>query len=340
MRSLADALGWPYECKQLAYTPLEYIPNLFLGASRLTLDRRSSSPLLPPWPDLVIGASRRSVPVALWIRKQSQNRARLVHLLHTMAPLHWFDLVLTLPQYRLPERSNVVRLAAPLNRAPSDRLQEATARIGPRLRSLPRPHIALLVGGSSSSYELDAATAARLGREASAAANAAGGSLWISTSPRTPPVAAEALLKEIACPSYAYRWRAGDPDNPYLAFLALADRFLVTVDSASLVVEACTTGRPVEIWEWPARFVLNGPKSPGDPPATRLARLRESLVYLGLVKPRRDFAAFQRVLRARGLVTSFGEGASVARQPLDDLERAVERVRALLAHPRRPAEAS
>ncbi|HJY85161.1 MAG TPA: ELM1/GtrOC1 family putative glycosyltransferase, partial [Candidatus Binatia bacterium] len=63
LTSLADALGWPYETKRLVYNPLNRCPNLLLGASLLSLDRRRSSPLTVPWPDLVIAASRHSVPV-------------------------------------------------------------------------------------------------------------------------------------------------------------------------------------------------------------------------------------------------------------------------------------
>ena len=37
--SLADALDWPYETKQLRYNSLNHCPNLFLGPSILTVDR-------------------------------------------------------------------------------------------------------------------------------------------------------------------------------------------------------------------------------------------------------------------------------------------------------------
>ena len=43
--SLADALKWPYETKQLLYNTLNHCPNLFLGPSLLSIDRRRSSPL-------------------------------------------------------------------------------------------------------------------------------------------------------------------------------------------------------------------------------------------------------------------------------------------------------
>src|SRR5262245_310602 len=82
---LAEALGWPFEAKRIRYNRLNQCPNLLLGASKLTVDARRSDPLAPPWPDLVIGASRRAAPLARWIKKQSGERSRLVHLLHTQA---------------------------------------------------------------------------------------------------------------------------------------------------------------------------------------------------------------------------------------------------------------
>src|SRR5262245_50940687 len=57
LTSLADALEWPYETKQLRYNPLNRCPNLLLGASLFSVDRRHSSPLEAPWPDLVLAAS-------------------------------------------------------------------------------------------------------------------------------------------------------------------------------------------------------------------------------------------------------------------------------------------
>ena len=114
---LAEALGWPFEAKRIRYNGLNRCPNLLLGASKLTVDTRRSDPLAPPWPDLVIGASRRAAPLARWIKKQSGGHSRLVHLLHTQSPLHYFDLVVTTAQYRLPERANVLHNLLPLNAA-------------------------------------------------------------------------------------------------------------------------------------------------------------------------------------------------------------------------------
>jgi mitochondrial fission protein ELM1 len=337
--SLAEALRWPYERKAMAYNWLNRCPNILLGATLASARRTAADQLRPPWPDLVIGASRRSVPVARWIRQQSGGRTKLVHLLHAMAPLDLFDLIITTPQYRLPPRANVLHLAAALNRIDGGRLAAAGAAWAPRLSGLPRPFTALFVGGNSATYRLDAETAARLGAAASAAAAAAGGTLLVSTSPRTSAAAAAAVVNAVTCRNVIYRWKAGDPDNPYHAFLALADRFIVTADSASLLVEACLMGKPVEIFSWPMR---RGPllrlkewlwRRYGRNARGVLAVTLDRLVDWGLLKPPRDFAALHRDLRARGLIAGLGESETVERRPLDDMERAVAAIRALFAPP-------
>jgi len=331
--SLAEALGWPYEAKTMAYNRLNRLPNLMLGASLLSVRRDIAHTLRPPWPDLVIAASRRSVPVARWIRSRSEGRTKLVQLLHAMAPLDLFDLVITTPQYRLPPRPNLLHLSAVLNRIDPARLAASAARWAPRFETLPRPHLALFVGGNSATYRLDVETARKLGERLSAAVAREGGSLLVSTSPRTPPPAAEALNAAIACPHVVYRWKPDDPDNPYHAFLASADRFVVTADSASLLVEACLTGKPVEVFDLPLR---QGPLARCKDWLWRrsgaggLAPVVDRLVYCGLLKPPRDFAALHRELQARGLISRFGQAAAASvRRPLDDMERAVAAIRHL-----------
>lgn len=336
MISLAEALAWPYETKHLVYSRYSQCPNLLLGASALGIDRRRSAALAPPWPDLVIAGSRRSAPVARWIKRQSGGRARLVHLMHTQAPLEHFDLIITTPQYRLPARANVLHNAAPLTNLDPARIAAAKAQWTGRFAHLPRPYTALLVGGNSSAYVLDASTAERLGRTTSARVQRSGGALLVTTSARTPADACAALRAAIDCPAFVHRWRQNDAENPYLALLGLADRFLVTADSASLLADACSTGRPVEVFDWPlradARTGLKGlVRRWGEARDRQTApdaatRLYDRLVDLGLIKPARDFAAYHRALEARGLLSSLDAASAPPRQPLDDMQRAVDRI--------------
>lgn len=319
---LAHALGWPYETKHLRYNILNNTPNTLLGASKFSVNRRRSDVLAPPWPDVVIAASRRAAPVARWIKKQSGGRTLLVHLLHAQLPLHHFDLVVTTPQYHLPPGPNVLQNLLPLNTPDPAEVQRAAARWAPLWGHLPRPWLAVLAGGSSSTYIFNRDVAVRLGREASRAAQEIGGSLLVTTSPRTRPAVADALLQSIDCPSYVYRWTRGSQDNPYLAYLALADRFIVTADSASLLAEACTTGKPVRVFDWEQRWSPEGPVFRWLPIVRNIWKM---CIDRGLVKPHRDFRDLHRLLKESGALD--GRIDAIA----GELERTVDRVRQCMA---------
>uniref|UniRef100_A0A1J3DTN6 Mitochondrial fission protein ELM1 n=1 Tax=Noccaea caerulescens TaxID=107243 RepID=A0A1J3DTN6_NOCCA len=72
------------------------------------------------------------------------------------------------------------------------------------------------------------------------------GSLRISFSRRTPKKVAEIIAGELSSNSKVYIWDGKDP-NPHLGHLALADAFIITADSISMLSEACTTGKPVYV---------------------------------------------------------------------------------------------
>ena len=77
--ALAEALGWPFEIKRLTYRPTELLTNLLAPLTLLGIVRRRSSPLAPPWPDLIISAGRRNEPPCRWIQARAGKRVRLVH---------------------------------------------------------------------------------------------------------------------------------------------------------------------------------------------------------------------------------------------------------------------
>jgi uncharacterized protein len=247
--ALAEALGWPFEVKQLACKPYEFVPNMVLRCTLAGIDKAQSSPLEGPWPDLVISAGRRNEPVARWIKAQAPDVVRLVHVGRPWGRLHHFDLVVTTPQYRLPKRPNILHNSTPLHRVTPDRLAREAQRWEARLRHLPRPFTAVVVGGSSGPYCLDRRAAERLAQDASAFAAQRGGSLLITTSARTPTAAIEALEEAISVPANLFRWSREATDNPYFAFLGLADEIIVTGDSMSMLSEACATRKPVHIFD-------------------------------------------------------------------------------------------
>jgi len=165
IRALAEALGWPYEEKHLAYRRLGRLVDVWRGSTVLGVVRKRSSPLTPPWPDLVISASMRNEPVCRWIRRQSAGRTRYVHIGKPWARAGDFDLVVTVPEYRVPHLPNVVPNQLSLHRVHPQRVADEARRFEPSVAHLPRPFVAVLVGGYSGPYALDREKAERLGRE-------------------------------------------------------------------------------------------------------------------------------------------------------------------------------
>ena len=249
LRALADGLGWPVEIKTLSYRKFEMRTTLLRGGDLRGVDLARSDVLAPPWPDLVLSMGMRNEPVCRWIRDQSQGRTRLVFLGRLWSDPSHFDLVITTPQYRVPDRPNVLRNSLPLHPVAPARLAEAASHWAPRLAHLPRPYVTVNIGGTSGPYAFGPRAAGRLVRDAVALAKARGGSLLVSSSARTPACAIDAFAAQGDVPMDLYRWRRGDGDNPYLGYLALADEVIVTADSISMLSEAYATGQPVHMFD-------------------------------------------------------------------------------------------
>jgi mitochondrial fission protein ELM1 len=246
--AIAEELGYEHEEKNIMAQPWELLTHLKLQVTLAGIDRANSSPLEAPWPRLIITAGRRNEPVARWIKHQSGGYTRLVHIGRPWAPLETYDLIVTTPQYFLPRRNNILHNRLPLHRLLPYELEPAAESLLPALQGLPRPWIALLVGGDSGKFVFTVAKGKRLGHLASRLAGRHGGSLLLADGPRTPKSTGDALESSLRVPHYCYRWGRGT-GNPYRGMLALADAFVVTGDSMSMLSEALAMGKPLYIFD-------------------------------------------------------------------------------------------
>ncbi len=333
--ALATALGWPVVTKQLEYRSWVVLPHLLGSASIAGINGDSQHQLTAPWPDFVISCGVRNEPVCRWIREQSGGHTRYIHVGRPWGPLEGFDLVITTPQYRIPQRDNVVQNTLTLNNAHHYGTKPSSDEDA-ALSDLPGPRIAVLAGGNSGPFTFGPNSARRLLTQASALARSLQGSLMITTSARTADSACAVLAQDPGVPSAFYRWRANDSANPYRQMLALADRIIVTGDSIGMLSEAVATGKPVHI------FDLGGMRDGAEKPSDRRlgARLYAFMLRWLWQPLSRDITLVHRALvdtgQARWLDDTPGE--NLAERPAScghrssghaDLERAVAAVRRL-----------
>ena len=304
--AIAHALKTPFRVVSLRFNLAASLPPVLLGTHRLSW--RSDMPLVPPWPQAVLAAGRKSVPAARWIRRQSGGTTRLIHVNRPWAPLSWFDLIVTTPQYALPARQNVLCNLMPFVAPPTD--TTPTASFVQQAAALPRPWTVVLVGGNSRPFVLDDAAAQRLATVVNAQVRDAGGSAWVLDSPRTPGATMSFIEQTLEVPSHAVRWRDGD--NLYGTLLALGDRLIVTSDSASMLSEALLTGKPVQLFDLPVRPDLRWrmtsawAAAAAQTPASMTARSFEVMRDVGMLSSVRDLALLHRALKDAQLLDGDG----------------------------------
>jgi hypothetical protein len=292
---LAEATGFPLVEKRLhVRRPWEWLPPALWAAPLRAVDTAEGR-LAPPWPDLVVGCGRNSVAPALAIRRASQGRTVAAQVQDPRVGHREFDLMVVPAHDRLRGPRTVVTRGA-VHRVTAARLAAERLRF-PALETLPRPIVAVLIGGANRSYRLDLARLAETADRIAAAVKKSGGAALVTPSRRT-GAAAEAVLRERLRGVPGEIWN-GAGDNPYFAYLALADAVLVTADSVSMVSESAATGKPVHL------IGLDG----GD---AKFARFHETMREAGAVRP---FA---------------GEIESWSYPPLDDTARAGTALRDLV----------
>ena len=229
---LAEAVGWPLETKTVHLrAPWVWLPG---HLSPLAL-KGLREPLTPHWPDLLITCGRRSVAVAIAIRRASRGCTFTVHVQNPQVPTRFFDLVVP-PRHDGISGENVLSTRGALHRVTQTKLEAAATHWRERLGS---PTVAVLLGGNSRAHRFTPSSARALANNLALI----DGSIVVTPSRRTGTEVVAMLRQRLP---RAWIWD-GTGDNPYLGMLALAEHLVVTEDSVSMVSEAASTGKPVYV---------------------------------------------------------------------------------------------
>lgn len=235
--------------KNISYTKSAALPNLLRGKSLLGLTAESKKIITPPFPDYVISISRRTVPVARYIKKLSPQ-TKLIQLMHPgNTGINDFSLIVV-PEHDKNKKTtpNIHYIVGCPHRVTPAFLEEARKEWEPKFAHLPRPLTTVIIGGSIKGKPFSNENAEALGIAIKKFKEKTGGSILITTSRRTGKEPEKIIMDAIkGIPQYTFLW--GDTNkNPYSGFLACADNIIATGDSVSMCCEATGTGKPIYLF--------------------------------------------------------------------------------------------
>lgn len=240
---LAEAVGFPFIEKRLAVrAPWRHLTPA-LWVSPLAALGRGGDELAPPWPDLLIACGRTAIAPALAAKRASGDRSFWVQVQDPRYARHEVDLMVV-PGHDPARGDNVFATLGAVHRVTPARLAEGAHRFSSLLGTLPRPLVAVLIGGNNRVYRMTRERLATLAEQLTALARRGFG-IAVTPSRRTGEIG-PGLLHDRLAGLPAYVWD-GTGDNPYFGMLGLADAIIVTADSVSMVSEAAATGRPVHV---------------------------------------------------------------------------------------------
>ena len=334
---LTELLNWHVDVRRLRFEDAYRVGKPEFRSDHSHVDWAESDVVAQPWPDLVITVGRRPSMVALWIKEQSRGHTKIVIVGRPRRWLSRFSLIIAAAHHHVPDLPNVMRLGLPLIKADAVGMANARAQWLQRVAEMPRPLFALFVGGPTKPHVFDRNVARDLMQRASRCAAEAGGSLWVTTSPRTSAEVVDVLEAALPKNGRLFRWRANSPDNPYLALLACADRFIVTGDSVSMQVEVARLGKPLAIYPLPVHYGFAerlrrsiAHFAYGKKAVPLLSGFIRGMQRFGVVKFPRDVSEIHALLFEQRFAVRLGEPFASAGSGVDvDLDQIVDRIRSL-----------
>ena len=239
---LIEAMGLTPTIKRIKLrTPWKQLTPYFRVFNQYAF-AQDSDPIQTPWPDLVISSGRKSIPAALHIKQASKGKTYIAQIQDPRCNPALFDLVVV-PSHDPTRGDNVITTIGSLNRITDEKLRNESEQFAPFFQD-EKPKLALLIGGNSKAHTLTHTATKSLCDDIKTLSEQY--NIMITASRRTGPENQALLKNELSNFPAIYFWD-GEGANPYFAFLAQADKILVTEDSASMISESITSGKPTYI---------------------------------------------------------------------------------------------
>jgi len=242
---VAEAIGCPFETRRIAPRPpfSWWLP--FGPTDPREWESRAGSPIVPPYPDIVIASGRRAAGYLRRIKRRSRGTTFTVFLKDPRTGPEAADLIWVPEHDKLRGRNVLVTPTSP-HRFSARTLSELRAEACPEIDRLSPPRVAVLVGGDSRHHTFSEDDQQRFLNGLRDLVRTEKASLMITASRRTPPDLAYGLASLARSGGHLY-WSGKDP-NPLAQYLARADAIVATADSTNMIGEAVATGKPVHVF--------------------------------------------------------------------------------------------
>ncbi len=270
-RGVFDALGVKVTMKNVVPQGLHKALSPWLGVSGKEGFGKAGSSFEPPWPDMAISIGRLTTPYIRELKRRAGAKTFTIILQDPKVSLKTADLF-WVPEHDNLRGANVITTLTAPHSFTERRLAELRHSVPGTIAALPRPRVAILLGGSNGDYVYSPAACARLAA-ALRTLGQGGAGLMITPSRRTEAAVTECARNATEGMPRLF-WNMTD-ENPYSQFLAHADAFIAPADSINMTSEPCATGKPVYVF-YP------------DGGSAKFRRFHEALQRTGATRPLPD----------------------------------------------------
>ncbi len=236
--------------KKIVYNKWAKLPNFFKINKLWGMNKKESSPLAGPYPDAVLSISRRTTPIARYIKSKTNGECKIIQLMKIEKWEAKSCDLLAIPKHDAGKLSlpQAIYVTGSAHRTTPEVLADARKKWMPVFEKLPQPLTTVIIGGSIKGKPFTQENALAFGETVRNIWEKTGGSILITSSRRTGKEAEETIMRTLkGIPAYTFLW-GEKKENPYMGFLACADRIIASGDSVSMCSESCGTGKPVLIF--------------------------------------------------------------------------------------------
>jgi len=251
--ALAKESGLDYEIVFLEYNFLKSLPNLFFSESLIRLTKTSIKKLLSInyTPKYIISAGRKTAPIALFLKKKYNFLSKIIQIMRPEISLNKFDFVIV-PEHdepKPPYPKNLILSIGALTKVERNNDQKIYEKFQDQFENFQKPIIALLIGGSTKKTQFLLKSVQELIQQILVIKKNMNATLIIVNSRRT-DVKINNFIKQINEKNLVFfDYNKIKESNPFGLVINVADFFIISGDSVSMISQCCSTGKSVFIFD-------------------------------------------------------------------------------------------